>query len=209
MQSLADAACLPRGRAIRRQEAAGACRSSAMTALVAGSAIVTGAGSGIGRAIAARSRRAGRSDRADRRAARGRDGDGRGHQASRVGGSPWRRPTSAGGTRSTARWDAIERDLGPVGILVNAAGILDGYAPADELSPTVWERVIAINLSGTFYCAKRVLPGMLARGRGAHHQHRLGGQRGGLGWRPRLHSVQARRARASPASSPSPTPSAG
>ena len=35
-----------------------------------------------------------------------------------------------------------------VGILVNAAGILDGYAPADELSPALWERVIAINLTG-------------------------------------------------------------
>jgi len=72
-----------------------------------------------------------------------------------------------------SRWDEVDRalgavaeDLGPVGILVNAAGILDGYANADEMSPALWERVIAINLTGTFLCAKRVLPEMLARGRG-------------------------------------------
>jgi NAD(P)-dependent dehydrogenase (short-subunit alcohol dehydrogenase family) len=61
---------------------------------------------------------------------------------------------------------AVARDVGPVGILVNAAGILDGYASADEMSPALWERVIAINLTGTFLCAKRVLPEMLARGLG-------------------------------------------
>src|SRR5256885_14803804 len=50
--------------------------------------------------------------------------------------------------------------------MVNAAGILDGYAPADELTPQVFERVVAINLTGTFIGAKRALVEMLARGRG-------------------------------------------
>jgi len=56
--------------------------------------------------------------------------------------------------------------LGPLGIMVNAAGILDGYAPADELTPAVWERVIAIDLTGTFHGARRALAEMLPRGRG-------------------------------------------
>jgi NAD(P)-dependent dehydrogenase (short-subunit alcohol dehydrogenase family) len=61
---------------------------------------------------------------------------------------------------------AAVRELGPLGILVNAAGILDGYAPVTELTPTVWERVIAINLSGTFYACKRALVDMVAARRG-------------------------------------------
>ena len=42
----------------------------------------------------------------------------------------------------------------------------DGYTAADEMSPALWERVIAINLTGTFLCTKRVLPEMLERGLG-------------------------------------------
>src|SRR6267378_3878524 len=50
--------------------------------------------------------------------------------------------------------------------VVKGAGILDGYAPVTELTPTVWERVIAINLSGTFYTCKRALVDMVAAQRG-------------------------------------------
>src|SRR5207247_408029 len=56
--------------------------------------------------------------------------------------------------------------LGPLGIMVNAAGILDGYAPADELTLPVWERVIGINLTGTFVGCKRALVEMLPRSAG-------------------------------------------
>jgi NAD(P)-dependent dehydrogenase (short-subunit alcohol dehydrogenase family) len=69
-----------------------------------------------------------------------------------------------------ARWADVERvfaaatsRLGPLGIVVNAAGILDGYQPADEMTPVVWERVVSINLTGTFFCAKRALSEMLPR----------------------------------------------
>ena len=49
----------------------------------------------------------------------------------------------------------VTAQLGPVGIVVNAAGILDGYAPAHEMSPALWSKVIAINLTGTFFACKR------------------------------------------------------
>jgi NAD(P)-dependent dehydrogenase (short-subunit alcohol dehydrogenase family) len=136
-----------------------------MSELVAGSAIVTGAGSGLGRAIAlalaARGAPVGLIDVLP---------EGVTELVSLIKQQGGR---AAVAPADVSRWDdvdravgALEADLGPAGILVNAAGILDGYAPADELSTQVWERVIAINLSGTFYCAKRVLPGMLARGVG-------------------------------------------
>ena len=72
-----------------------------------------------------------------------------------------------------SRWADVNRavtmavnDLGPLSIMVNAAGILDGYTPADELTTAVWERVIAINLTGTFFGCKRALTEMLERGSG-------------------------------------------
>src|SRR5207247_8636369 len=56
--------------------------------------------------------------------------------------------------------------LGPLGIMVNAAGILDGDAPADELTLAVWDRVVSINLTGTFLGCKRALAEMLPRSAG-------------------------------------------
>jgi NAD(P)-dependent dehydrogenase (short-subunit alcohol dehydrogenase family) len=58
------------------------------------------------------------------------------------------------------------RALGPLGITVNAAGILDGYTPADQMSPALWERVIAIDLTGTFWGCKRALTELLPAGHG-------------------------------------------
>lgn len=136
-----------------------------MSRLVAGAALVTGGGSGIGRAIA---------------------------RALAAGGAPvavldllpaGARETvaaieSEGGKAlalegDVARWADVDRaveaavsGLGPLGIMVNAAGILDGYQPADEMAPATWERVLGINLGGTFHGCKRALAEMLPRGQG-------------------------------------------
>ena len=61
--------------------------------------------------------------------------------------------------------DAV-RALGPLGIMVNAAGILDGYAPVHEMSPALWAKVITINLSGTFFGCKRALEELTPAGLG-------------------------------------------
>ena len=60
---------------------------------------------------------------------------------------------------------AVNR-LGPLEIMVNNAGILDGYFNADEMSEAVWRRVIDIDLTGVFLGCKRALQEMLPRGRG-------------------------------------------
>jgi len=53
----------------------------------------------------------------------------------------------------------VREELGPIEVLVNAAGI-ESYADFEELSLEVWERVIAVNLTGAFNAAQAVLPDM-------------------------------------------------
>ncbi len=56
-----------------------------------------------------------------------------------------------------------ERALGPIHVLVNNAGIAGPTAPATEVSLADWERVLAVDLTGVFLCAREVLKTMLAR----------------------------------------------
>jgi NAD(P)-dependent dehydrogenase (short-subunit alcohol dehydrogenase family) len=58
------------------------------------------------------------------------------------------------------------KELGPLEIIVNNAGILDGYFNVDEMSEAVWRRVIDIDLTGVFLGCRRALREMLPRGRG-------------------------------------------
>ena len=61
---------------------------------------------------------------------------------------------------------AVERDIGPVSILVNAAGIAGSNASLEDYDPGEWRRVVEVNLNGTFYVNKAVVPGMRARNYG-------------------------------------------
>jgi 3-oxoacyl-[acyl-carrier protein] reductase len=63
---------------------------------------------------------------------------------------------------------AVERTLsayGRIDVLVNVAGITS-FGSAQQLAETEWQRVLDINLSGTFRCCQAVLPAMKAQGRG-------------------------------------------
>jgi NAD(P)-dependent dehydrogenase (short-subunit alcohol dehydrogenase family) len=50
-----------------------------------------------------------------------------------------------------------------VDVLVNNAAIMDRMLLADETPDDFWQRVLAVNLTGPFLLAKRVLPGMVER----------------------------------------------
>ncbi len=55
---------------------------------------------------------------------------------------------------------------GDVDVLVNNAGVA-GFYMTDAMTDEEWRRIIDINLSGTFYCIREVLPQMISRKRGA------------------------------------------
>jgi NAD(P)-dependent dehydrogenase (short-subunit alcohol dehydrogenase family) len=85
--------------------------------------------------------------------------------------------TAAGGQASAfpcdvARRDEVraaiaraEADLGPISVLVNNAGIAES-APFVAMDDELWDRTLAVNLTGAYHCMRAVLPGMLARGHG-------------------------------------------
>lgn len=54
----------------------------------------------------------------------------------------------------------IRSELGPVHILVTSAGLVD-FAPFHEITPQAWQRLIDVNLNGTFHCAQLAVPDMI------------------------------------------------
>jgi 2-hydroxycyclohexanecarboxyl-CoA dehydrogenase len=60
---------------------------------------------------------------------------------------------------------ATQSQLGDVSILVNNAG-WDVFKPFVKSSPSEWERLIAINLTGALHMLHAVLPGMVSQGYG-------------------------------------------
>ncbi len=54
---------------------------------------------------------------------------------------------------------------GPVDVLVNNAGMVRP-SPVTKTDVRVWEEHLKVNLTGSFLCALKVLPGMISRGRG-------------------------------------------
>ncbi|MFV2118989.1 SDR family NAD(P)-dependent oxidoreductase [Streptomyces sp. Act-28] len=130
------------------------------------SVIVTGAGSGIGRAAALAFAAQG-----DRVVVADLDAGGAGAVVARIeqtGGIavavPGDLSEQAVVDRVTAT--AVER-FGGVDVLVNNAGIMDTMSALADVSDAEWERVIRVNLTAPFLLTRAVLPHMLAAGRGA------------------------------------------
>jgi len=128
-------------------------------------AVVTGAGSGIGRAIAQMMAARGAAVAAldiDEASAK--------ETARLIVQSGGRSAAYRADVRRAADIDAAVgaavADLGALDIMVNNAGILDGYFNVDEMDEDVWRRVLDIDLTGVFLGCKRALREMLPRGRG-------------------------------------------
>ena len=131
-------------------------------------AIVTGAASGIGRATAQRL-----VDEGATVVAVDRDGDALGVAAESIGkgaaGSagivPLVGEVGDPGAAAQAAGIAVD-DLGRLDALVNNAGILR-FEHSHEVAGDDWDRVLRVNLTGTFQFCQAAIPPMLAAGRGA------------------------------------------
>ncbi len=127
--------------------------------------IVTGGGSGIGRAAAHALAQVGASvavtdvDEAAAQAVAARISSGGG--VARAHGMDITDPAQV-----DAVIDAIAEDQGGIDILVNNAGISVRYR-STEISTEDWNRVVDVNLNGQFYCARAAGKHMLAAKRGA------------------------------------------
>jgi NAD(P)-dependent dehydrogenase (short-subunit alcohol dehydrogenase family) len=62
--------------------------------------------------------------------------------------------------------EEIREQLGPIGLLVNNAGVSGPFGNAWEVGADDWWRAIEVHLRGVYLCSRAVLPGMVARGTG-------------------------------------------
>jgi len=123
-------------------------------------AVVTGAGQGIGEGIAARLNQAGaRVAILDTNRAAAEE------VAARLKGLALHCDVSSAPSVTEAI-DAVQRQLGPIEILVNNAGITGRTLPLWELEESDLDKVYAVNLKGVFLTCRAVIPGMLAQGYG-------------------------------------------
>jgi 2-hydroxycyclohexanecarboxyl-CoA dehydrogenase len=123
-------------------------------------AVVTGGGSGIGRAIAHRLASDGfavaildlNGETAERVAEEIRQ---KGDEAVAFGGVD-----VSDRAKVNAAVEQVRTSLGPVLVLVNNAG-LTAFDKFQTIGDDLWDRVMAVNLNGTFYCTQAVLPDMI------------------------------------------------
>ena len=147
--------------------------------------IVTGAGSGIGRATASRvALEGGRVIAVDIAKER------LDELAAAVPGIV----TVVGDITKPADVDAIIAAAnGRIDGLANVAGIMDDMTPLHEVTDAVWERVFAVNVDGMFRLTRAVLPVMLAAGRGSivnvASEAALRGSAAGLAYTASKHAV--------------------
>jgi NAD(P)-dependent dehydrogenase (short-subunit alcohol dehydrogenase family) len=128
-------------------------------------AIVTGAGRGIGRAIAQEYASHGAKMALVSRTASQLDAVAR--EITGAGGTALALPTDVTDEESVLRTvERVESEMGPIDILVNNAGSYQAIGPVQECSPEAWLTDITVNLYGVFLCSHVVLPRMLPRKQG-------------------------------------------
>jgi 2-hydroxycyclohexanecarboxyl-CoA dehydrogenase len=127
-------------------------------------AVVTGGGSGVGRAVCEQLAEQGHAVAVLDLAA---------ERADEVAGALTQRGAAAlalqvdvaDRTAVAAAYDRVRADLGPIAVLVTSAAV-SGFTRFEDITPDSWERTMAVNLTGTFHCTQLAIADMVAAGWG-------------------------------------------
>ena len=129
-------------------------------------ALVTGAGSGIGKAIALLFAQEGaKVVVADQDAVAA---EAVAHQIRHQGGHALGLACDVSDQQQVERLlEATLHEFGSLDVLVNNAGIMDNFMPLDKVTDVLWEKIMAVNVNGPFYTCRLAIVQMLKQGKGS------------------------------------------
>jgi len=64
-------------------------------------------------------------------------------------------------------FEEVKKNLGGLDVLVNNAGVAGPTAKVEDIEPKDWDRCIAVDLSGMFYCTRKAMPMIKGAGGGS------------------------------------------
>jgi len=126
--------------------------------------LITGAGSGLGKALAIAAGQAGakvvcagrRKDRIEQTAA----------EVTKAGGVGFAVEMDVTDAKSVEKGVKHAEKNGPIEILINNAGIITGMKAVQDLPVEEWDKIMATNVRGPYLLIRAILPGMIQRGFG-------------------------------------------
>jgi len=126
--------------------------------------LITGAGSGLGKALAVAAGQAGAkvicAGRRKERIQQAAD------EVTKAGGVGTALEMDVMDLKSVEKGLKIAEKVGPIDVLINNAGIITGMKVVQDLPVEEWDKIMATNVRGPYLLMRAILPGMIQRGFG-------------------------------------------